>query len=358
MFSVHFDEIALKGKNRGKFIRQLIDSIKYSLEVSKIKFAENRILIEENTDKLDRLSLLPGVAWYAEALELSTFEDIESWLEKQNRKFNIDVRRLDKSKPFTSLEIKRKLYKYVGGEERIVIEIFSNKWILNYNIKKGIGGLPVGSAGKIIHLFSGGVDSSTAIIELMKRGAQVDLLHVYATTIDSTLESKIDKIASYISELERLKLYLAPSKYLYQALLKNPTNYELQIFKHFLLLLAQRLAETYNYLAISTGDSLSQVASQTLSSIYVVNVGINYPVLRPLTSRNKAEIIELAKKYKLYELANEKYKDFCSLVSKHPITNPKLNNFLQEEEKLKLSDVLEKTLNEIKIFNYEKRKRI
>ncbi len=355
MLSIHFDEIALKGNNRGFFVKKLIESIRYLTNAREVEFLENRIIIKdeklENTDKLD---LLPGVAWYGDVEKFYNLEDIISWIKEKGMNFDIDVKRIDKSKPFTSLDIKNKLREFSKGNQKIVIEIFSDFWLLNYNIKKGIGGLPIGTAGQVINLFSGGVDSSVATIELMKRGAKVDLVHVYTTSSEAAINGKIGKFAAYISNFEDVNLFLLPSKYIYLAFIDSKTKYELQIFKHFLLLIAQEIAKKYNYLAISSGDSLSQVASQTLQNLFSINKGLSVPVFRPLITRNKSEIIDLAHKYRIYDISSESYKDFCSLVAKHPLTKSDPEKLMEEEKRIKLEDIIKNTLDEMEIYRYRK----
>ncbi|MCW1311264.1 MAG: hypothetical protein QXJ93_00260 [Candidatus Rehaiarchaeum fermentans] len=351
MISVHYGEIALKNRNRHLFVKDLLDSLLY-VTGGHPKDIGGRIILDEGD--ISFLSLVPGVSWYGDTFLFKEISEVEAFLLSKGKKFDIEVRRIDKSLPFTSLDVKKKLlYLTDKNGERARIEIFKDKILVTLNIKKGIGGLPINKNNKILHLFSGGVDSTLAAFQLMKRGANVDLLHVYAVSEDFALKGKIGKIAAFFSNIKPIRLYLAPFDYFYSKFLALDTKYEIVLFKHFLLLLADRFDE---YLAISNGDSLSQVSSQTLPNIRSVNYGITKPILRPLISFNKEEIIDLSKKLGFYDLTVENYKDCCSIISRNNTAKSNLNKLIELEEKINMKEIVDNTFSRTRMFIFEKGK--
>ena len=198
--AIHYNEIALKGKNRSKFERMLYDNIERITHKKPERFDGRLILKEANDNDKKAVLLTPGVAWVGDAMIIP--RDINA-LKKAVRRIGVgkqveyDVKRVDKKFEKTSLDVKSLLQRDAGlepkkGGFKMRIDIMTDSFIISYNIKKGLGGLPIGSAGKVLSLFSGGIDSSIAPIEIMKRGCKVDLLHVYAFPDDSGLMEKID----------------------------------------------------------------------------------------------------------------------------------------------------------------------
>ncbi|MEM0143528.1 MAG: hypothetical protein QXL94_06215 [Candidatus Parvarchaeum sp.] len=360
ILSVHYDEIALKGKQRGYFQSLLIKNIKKKTD-KEAKVLENRLMIERYEDKdLEEIKMTPGVSWVSEAYSIERDEekliDIIKNEIGNEKNVNLDVKRVDKGYDKTSLQLKEKVAKalqlrFNKNGKVIRLEIMRDSFIINYDVKKCLGGLPVGSSGKILSLFSGGIDSSIAPIEMMKRGAKVDLLHVYALNSPETaLEGKIEKITKKLSEIESgLNLYLVPFHYFSVSALKIEKRYELVMFKRFLLKLAEKISMEKGYQAIVTGDALSQVASQTIENINAISYGIDLPVFRPFIGYNKSEIIDKSIKYGLYDLSIEDYKDCCSIVSKNPATKSKRQILEKFEKDMNLDEIVEKSWKEAKI---------
>ncbi len=358
--SIHYNEIALKGRNRGRFEGLLIKNIAKRTGFKPEKLNGRLILKEYNQDTINILRLMPGIAWFGKSFTIERDLDVLiNTLKNINsiENYDIDIRRIDKSFKYTSLDVKEEILKRIKTYKKgnkIIIEIFDKFFVITKDITEGIGGLPVGSAGKVISLFSGGIDSSIVPIELMKRGCTVDLLHVYASpSIESIIDSKIDKIVKYLSKINPIKLYLIPFSLFSLKTMEVEKGYDLILFKRFLLKLAENIAYKFNYKAIATGDSLSQVASQTLSNISAINYGIDIPILRPLITYNKQEIINKAIRYGTYELSIEKYKDCCSLVAKHPNTNSNINKLKEIEEKVKLNNIIDESIEKMKVIKYK-----
>ncbi len=361
--SIHYNEIALKGKLRSKFEDVLRKNIDY--ETGNLASTLQGRLFLGNSDEntLNLLKLTPGVSWVSKAMFIDRDTDmlikvLKELVSRHGNKVNLDVRRIDKSFPRTSLEVKQKLIKDLGLKlstdgYRLRIEITNKEFIVNYNIEKAIGGMPVGSAGNIISLFSGGIDSAVAPIEMMKRGCSVDLLHVYAMPDSNlALSGKIAEIASRLSLIEPVRLYLVPFHFFNLKVTEINPRYELVLFKRFLLKLAEEMCYRYNYKGLSTGDSLSQVASQTLDNINAISYGFNVPIFRPLLSHNKEEIIEKAKLYSTYEMSIKSYKDCCSLVSKKPLTAASKIKVEEFENKIGLDKIINDSLSQLAIASF------
>ena len=367
ILSVHYNEIALKGKLRTGFESLLIKSIKYATGYEPRRL-QNRLIMDDWDDKTkETLKKLPGVSWVGEGKIIDRKTELlekrlYSIMPEDKTNVELDVKRIDKSFESTSLELKMLLTKKFGLNmhskgDRIRIEIMKDCFIINRSIEHGVGGVPIGSAGRILSLFSGGIDSSIVPFEMMKRGCEVDLLHVYALKdADKSLETKIGRIAQDISSISEINLYLVPFHVFGVKVMSINPRYELVLFKRFLLKLGESLCEKRGYRGIATGDSLSQVASQTLDNINAISYDIDLPVFRPFISYNKDEIIEKAKKYGLYDLSIMKYSDCCSLVYKNPATKAKKDVVKQLEAKLEMDDIIDKSLKELKIVNFCKSK--
>ncbi|MCL5009796.1 MAG: hypothetical protein M1433_02355 [Candidatus Parvarchaeota archaeon] len=363
--SIHYGEIALKGKLRSKFERLLINNIKYAVGTAPHSF-QNRLFLEGNdAETIHRLSLIPGVSWIGRYISIDrNTDELENTLRSitpNHPEINLDVKRVDKSFENTSLDIKKKLIMDLGIKllptgPKIRIEIMPDSYIINYDITRGIGGVPSGSAGRIISLFSGGIDSAVAPLEMMKRGCNVDLLHVYAVPDEKqVLDSKISRIAEILSTVSPLKLYMVPFHVFNLKVISVNPRYELVMFKRFLLKLAEEMCLSYGYKGISTGDSLSQVASQTLDNINAISYGIDIPVLRPLLSNNKEEIIYKAQMYGTYDVSIKSYKDCCSLVSKNPLTTSTQEKVKELENALDLDSIVKESLSRLSVKVFDSR---
>jgi thiamine biosynthesis protein ThiI len=363
--SIHYNEIALKGKLRSKFEKMLRDSIRYTTTV--MPSTENGRLLMQGYDPSAKelLKLVPGISWIGEATIIERDKDllksiIKSLISRYGSTLDFDVKRIDKNFENTSLELKNSLAKELGIRfspqgYKVRIEIMPKEYIINYAIERGIGGVPVGSAGRVLSLFSGGIDSATVPFEMMKRGCLTDLVHVYALADEEqALKSKVGEIIKKISSIEPVTIYLVPFHvFSLKATDINP-RYELVFFKRFLLKLAEELCYRYEYKAIASGDAISQVASQTLDNINAVSYDINLPVFRPLTTYNKEDIVQLAKRYGTYEMSIKDYKDCCSLTSKNPLTIASIEKVKEFEQKIGLNNIIDESLKKMTIRHFSR----
>ncbi len=355
MYAAVFSEIILKGRNRSFFQEQLLKNVNL---VTSGEIYGSWLL---SKGPLDRLQKIPGIDYIYEIEELPLDLEIlkERLLERNyNGTIKLEVKRDNKNFPKNSLEIAKEVGSYLSErgvsvdlknpDQRIYVEILKDRIWVAFNRFKGPGGLPVGSSGKVLSLLSGGIDSPVASWLIMKRGCEVDYLHVHSTENIDKIKRTVEHLKQY--HIRSSKLFAVPYDEFYKHSLNMPPKYELILFRRFIIKLANKLAEKHG--AIITGDSLGQVASQTLENIAVTTEASTLPILRPLITYNKNEIIKLSKELGLYNLSIEKYKDCCSLVSqKRPNTRANLEKVLNLEKELNIDGVIERTLENVVIYD-------
>lgn len=343
VYVVHYSEIALKGKNRSYFEKKLVENLRHKIkkiENCKIRREYGRIIIECDNPKIGEiLKKTPGVKYsaLAEVAEL----DIGSIVEKallvspDHGTFKVETKRSNKEFPLTSIEINRtvgekilesrKLKVDLHNPERVIYVEISNRYAYVYSERiEGIGGLPTGVSGKVVALISGGIDSPVASFLAMKRGAEVVLVHFFNSTIHSqNVRRKIHDLAEKLSEIHRVRLYMVPFRDVQMEIIRCiPSDYRMIVYRRSMMRMASLIAEKEGAKAIVTGDSLGQVASQTLQNLRTVYSASRFPVLTPLIGLDKDEIVEIARRIGTYEISILPYEDCCSLlVSRHPVTN-------------------------------------
>ncbi|MDV3277311.1 MAG: tRNA 4-thiouridine(8) synthase ThiI [Nitrososphaerales archaeon] len=346
-YVVHYSEIALKGKNRPEFARVLRRNIRRAMATAsevEVESSDGRYLVETAAGESEverRLSRVFGVAWFAKAsVTPANYSSISSTVVEAARgdagTFMVAARRSDKSFPIGSVELARRL----GGDvvvatnrkvdltdpsTTIHVDVLKGRALVYSAKVRGPGGLPVGTAGKVMHLFSGGIDSPVAAWLLMKRGCQPVYLHFYsAPDAEYALKSKVARIVRLLTEYSgRSNLLLMPFADYQVATSDAPADAEPSLFRRFMRMTAESLAPRFSASAVSTGDSLSQAASQTLWNIAVFDSGSSLPILRPVLGYDKEEIVQLGKKIGTYEPSVEEYRDCCSIVTRHPKTRVK-----------------------------------
>jgi len=347
IYAVHYSEIALKGRNRPEFVRALKRNLRRAarrLGEVNIESREGRIVFETEADAAAVESVLSrvfGIAWYAKAAMVPRdYDSIRGAVSREASgaagTFMIAARRSDKSFPIGSMELARRLGKDMVSETgrkvdlsepetTIHVDILQRRALVYSAKNRGPGGLPVGTAGRVIHLFSGGIDSPVAAWLLMKRGCQPVYVHFYlAPSVDYPLESKVATIVKLLSEYSgRSRLVLIPFAEYQLATAGVPSDAEPSLFRRFMRVTAEALAEPFGATAVSTGDSLSQTASQTLWNMAVFDSGSSLPILRPLLGYDKEEIVQLAKRIGSYESSIEEYRDCCAIITRHAKTRVK-----------------------------------
>lgn len=376
LFVAHYSEIALKGNNRPEFVRALRRGLNKALRGldHSIAHSEGRFIIEASADEEQvegRLSRVFGITWFAPVkvvpAEYSKILEcvLASSASPDARTFKLAVRRVDKSFPIHSQELCTKLGAEFAKATRKTVELSHPDLTVHVDILKGRalvysaklkgpGGLPLGTAGRVIHLFSGGIDSPVAAWLLMKRGTRPVYLHFYlAPTPQAASESKITKLVKVLSAYEgKSTLVLVPFADYQLATMGVPGQLEPSLFRRFMRMTAEGLAPKFDAIGISTGDSLSQAASQTLWNIASFDEGSSLPVLRPLLTYDKDEIIGLARRIGTYDLSLEDYKDCCAIITRHPRTRVKAEEVSEYVRRLGLQDLVWRSVAKSTLVTY------
>lgn len=372
-FLIHYSEIGLKGKNKPFFEAKLKENILKAIK-GKIEKKENRFLLytREREEKVkQKLAKIFGIAYFAKAYKAKrSLKEIQKIAEKNFKKeaknFVVKAKRSDKTFELNSLEIEKQLGSYLekkfkkkvefkNPEQVVYVEILKDFALVYFEKIKGLGGLPVGTSGRALALFSGGIDSPVAALLVMKRGCKVDLLHFHIFENIKDLEkTKIFTLAKYIASFQgKTKLYLAncPELSCGNKRIRNT----LQIFRRSMLRVAEKIAKQNGYDLIVTGESLGQVASQTVNNLKVIEEvkKTKIPIIRPLIGYDKQEIIELAKKFGTFEISTQSYIDCCTNLAKHPVLNPKIEEIKKEEKLLRINKKIEEILKNVKVIEFD-----
>lgn len=367
-FVVHYSEIALKGRNRPEFIRALRHNLVRTLSGLQptASLKDGRFLVEVDGDPAmaeERLSRVFGVAWFSRVsavprnLPAITGEVLSQAKASPRLTFRISPHRSDKTFQISSSELASRLgyevAKSTGMKVNLTepeldlhVDVIRSHALVYSNRHAGPGGLPVGTAGRVIHLFSGGIDSPVAAWLLMKRGCRPVYVHFYlAPTPESILDSKITKLVKALSAYSgRTTLVLIPFAEYQLATSHVPWGIEPSLFRRFMRMTAEALAPRFRAGGVSTGDSLSQAASQTLWNLAAFDGGARLPVLRPLLTYDKEEIVSMARKIGTYDVSLEEYKDCCAIITRHPQTRAKSDVITRLSEDLGFEELISLSL--------------
>ena len=369
----HYAEIGLKGKNRKFFEEKLVENIKKSLpgnSYEKVKRISGRILIEleekaDETQIKNSLKNVFGIAFFAFAInseqKIETIKKkaIELLKSERFKSFRIETKRSKKDFSLTSQEINekvgaevvKKLKKKVDLKNPKItcfIEIVEKYAFLYLEKIKGPGGLPVSVSGKAISLLSGGIDSPVASFYGQRRGIKIIFLHF--TSYPFTKQSSVEKAKRVVKILNKFqfqsKLYLIPfTEIQKEILLKTKTKLRVILYRRFMFRIAEILATREKARALITGESVGQVASQTLENIGAIEEVIKLPVLRPLIGQDKEDIIKKAKEIGTFDVSILPGEDCCQrFLPKHPETKADLREVKKEEKKLNVKELIEQAI--------------
>lgn len=356
---IRYGELSTKGKNRKDFITRLYHNIKYALrDYPNLTYQKthDRIYIkltDENTDDIsEKLKRVFGISSFSFTEKVDS--DIETIKETclriakdSNKKtFKMMAKRHDKSFPMISDEINRACAGNILHNTDLTVDVHNPELLIRVEIHekytyitsdkiKGAGGYPAGINGKVLLLLSGGIDSPVAAYELMKRGLYVEAIHFASPPYTSqAARDKVLKLAEMVSEYQgSMKVHIVNFTDIQLEIYKAAGDpYAITIMRRMMYRLAERIAKENHCLALGTGESVGQVASQTLESIAVINETIQIPVLRPLVCFDKVEIIDLARKIGTYETSILPYEDCCTIFDpKNPVTHPTCEKSLHYE---------------------------
>lgn len=376
-----YGELSLKGKNRGQFERMLRNRIHKSLngfnhelvdDLSKLYVIVDNNDMDEVVEKLKKIFGVVGLNPSArvnredEEIKAKVLEFANYAYEQGARTFKIGVNRSNKGFEKKSMDYARELGAHVlinspfekvqmkDPDVQINVDIRKDVYVYTERIKT-YGGLPIGSTGKGLVLLSGGIDSPVASFMMAKRGMRINFVtfHSFPFTSKQALE-KIKELTDILSIYTgKTRLYSMNILKIQEAI-NTKTKKELAtiLTRRAMMRLAERLSETMNYQALITGESLGQVASQTMGGLTCTNASMErLPVFRPLIGMDKTEIIDIAKEIGTYEKSIEPFEDSCVIFApKHPVTNPKLEDVLVEEAKIENYDELMAEIFEEKEF--------
>ncbi len=355
---IRFGEISLKGANRGKFENALKDNIRAFLKKEGISFfgvrsSSGRIFIDKPSTLPD-LSRVLGIVSYSPAWEFVDLEEVKEFLAAREElfskasSFRITASRADKSYPLTSPQIEREVGEVVfekfktpvnlkNPEINVGVEYIEGSFYVYFEKIPGWGGLPVGISGKLVVLISGGIDSPVAAFLMMKRGARLILVHFRKSPYVDKIPELHKILSSYAVgvEPELIILDLKKISSFYKIMTEEPLThrYMCVLCKNMMLKVAEKIALKKGALGIVTGDSLAQVASQTLENLAAQRYGVKLPVYSPLIGMDKVDIIDIAKKIGTYEPSIKHREEPCPL-HRHPTTTADLNKFLALREKV------------------------
>ncbi|MBQ9606175.1 MAG: tRNA 4-thiouridine(8) synthase ThiI [Lachnospiraceae bacterium] len=380
-FLIKYGEIGVKGKNRYVFEDALMKQIKYALrkvdgEFAVTKDKGGRIFVEVKSVEFDydavinALQHVFGIIAFCpvvhvedisiENLRAEIVKYVDEVFEDKNFSFKINTRRAHKSYPMTSMEVDASLGGAVlmaypetrvdvhAPEVDIRVEIRDIVHIYSKEIQ-GTGGMPVGTNGKTMLLLSGGIDSPVAGYMTAKRGVIIDAVYFHAPPYTSDrAKQKVIDLAKQVAEYAGpVYLHIINFTDIQLAIYEKCPHDELTIImRRYMMRIAEHLAKENDCLGLVTGESIGQVASQTLQSLYVTDAAVrSMPVYRPLVGMDKQEIIDLSEKIGTYETSILPYEDCCTIfVAKHPVTKPKLS--IIERSERKLDDVIDGLLKE------------
>lgn len=378
-----YGELSLKGKNRGQFERMLRNRIHKSLngynhqlvdDLSKLYVMVDNNDVDEVIEKLKKIFGVVGLNPSArigsedEEIKAKVLEVANYAYEQGARTFKIAVNRSNKEFEKKSMDYARELGAHVlinssfekvqmkDPDVQINVDIRKNVYVYTERIKT-YGGLPIGSTGKGLVLLSGGIDSPVASFMMAKRGMCINFVtfHSFPFTSRQALE-KIKELTDILSIYTgKTRLYSMNILKIQEAI-NSKTKKELAtiLTRRVMMRLAERLSETMNYQALITGESLGQVASQTMGGLTCTNASMErLPVFRPLIGMDKTEIIDIAKEIGTYEKSIEPFEDSCVIFApKHPVTNPKLEDVLAEEAKIEnYNELMAEIFEEKEFFN-------
>ena len=372
---IRFNEIHLKGGNKKYFIKLLYNNVKSALKGlnCKLENIQNRLIVRDYEDEEEiilNLKAVFGVHSLSKAIELDNnaelIKDYVSSLKIEGT-FKCDVNRADKSFPIKSNDFAADLGEIILSKNNLAkVDIHNPKTVVRVDIRENgktfifdeiiyaYSGLPLGENRDGLLLLSGGIDSPVAGFCMAKRGLRQDILHFDSFPYTSPqAKQKVIELAKKINKFigARYMYICSMTKLQEEFHLHCSEEYAINLLRRSMIRVANALCEKYKYKTIITGESLGQVASQTVESITATNAVAAVPVLRPLISFNKDEIINIAKDIDTFETSILPYEDCCTVfLPKNPIIKPKVKDAEKEEEKINLDDLLNYVIENIEVI--------
>ena len=384
LLSVSFGELFLKGKNRNKFFKTAIDNIKRNIEkigYDNMYLESSKLYIEADKNNFESLikeiKKVFGIIYISEIKRCdknldsieNAIKEILDDMDLKNKTFKVITNRVDKSFDIKSPELSQMMGGYIlknyAQKNNLKVDVHNPDFKIFIDIKKyayvyanrheGIGGLPLGSSGNGLLLLSGGIDSPVAGFMMAKRGMKIDCLHFhsYPFTSKRALQKAIDLVKILSQYTGKMRIYSINMAEIYKSINKNCRRNQTTILsRRFMMRIAEKISEKNNYHALITGESLGQVASQTVESMTVIEDATKLPIFKPLIALDKTEIIDRALFIGSYEKSIEPFDDCCSIFApSNPITKPKLKYIKESESKLEIEELENNAIENMEIFN-------
>jgi len=379
---IHYSEIALKKNNRKFFEKIFINNIKshiFKLNYSIIKLYEARVFIHDinindweqfkkkltNVMGLKNFTLTIRTKSEINSINLAAIQLIKN---ETFENFRITSKRNYKKLPFTSQDVNVKVGDHVRKQTKksvnlnspeliIHIELLRNNSFVGIDKQNGYSGLPANCQERALSLISSGIDSPVASFDMIKRGVTLDYVHFHSyPAINKQSINNVKKILTVLSKYQlKSNLYLVPLLKIQQKIMEVvPDKYWVIFFRKYMIKIANHIAIKNKAVALVTGDSIGQVASQTLSNIYAISNESILPIIRPLAGTNKEDIINKATDIGTYDISIEPYEDCCSyFVPPHPETKAKINQVNDIASKLNLDDIYNTVVKNIESYQFK-----
>ena len=380
-----YAELSTKKANINFFLKTLKNNIDNALLWDHtISYDRGRMFVSVSDDNIDKtidvLSHTFGIheivtGFIDENREIDAIaKNVLDLIKNQDFKtFKVETKRSDKEYPMDSMEVSRKLGGIILTNKECKVDVHNPEIIIHVEIRKdailyytkgipGLGGYPVGTLGKGLLMLSGGIDSPVAGYLTIKRGVRLSALYFESPPHTSeAAKDKVIKLARVLAKYNpNMTLYAVNFTKIQEAILRNiPYEYLITIMRRMMYRIAERIANMENSKIIVNGESIGQVASQTLTSISVINNVVDMPVIRPVACFDKLEIIDIAKKIRTFDISTLPYEDCCTVfVPEHPVINPELSKCLEYEKLIPYEELIDEAIKSkevIKIKEEEKK---
>ncbi|MGN0778545.1 MAG: tRNA uracil 4-sulfurtransferase ThiI [Aristaeellaceae bacterium] len=374
---VRYGEIFLKGLNRPVFMRALVKRVKHAVAPlhGEVWLHDGRIFVsgfDDMDECVRRVTKVFGVHSVCPAVEMdkADFEAICAQAIRMTEglagSFKVVARRSDKQYPLDSPAIGMEMgYRILQAHPELSVDVHNPQHVVNVEIRDkcylyvkvimAVGGMPVGTGGRATLLLSGGIDSPVAGWMIAKRGVRINAVHFhsYPYTSDRAKEKVLD-LARILSEsCCGIRVHVVPFTHIQMEIHeKCPEEYTTLIMRRFMMRIAERVARQEQCEALITGESIGQVASQTMQALNTTNMVVSMPVFRPLIGFDKSEIIDVAKRIGTLETSSLPYEDCCTVFTpRHPATNPKMDKILEGEGRLDMEALIEEAMAGIEVVS-------
>lgn len=369
---IKYGELTTKGDNRNLFINKIYEQMKELLLDYNVKITKNRVrmFIEVDDKEIDEVVNIVknifGIHRIVIAYKVKTdISEIENTIlniikDTEFSTFKVETDRADKSFPISSMDFSRQ----IGGlilknKKNIKVDVHNPEYLLKIEIRedytyiyykevKGLGGYPVGVAGKGLLMLSGGIDSPVAGYMAMKRGIRLECIYFESPPHTSpAAKEKVKKLVSILNTYQSsIKLHVVNFTEIQEAIYKNMNpEYMITIMRRMMYRISERVMRDRNCLVLINGESVGQVASQTLTSMQVINSVTNVPVIRPVACLDKLEIIDISKKIGTYETSILPYEDCCTIfLPKHPVINPRIDSAIENENTIDYESMIDRAV--------------